>query len=113
MSGEGRVCSPPQPLSAVVPPQQHEVIAEPTAPPLWLGKPLWELLCGNAPAPLAHRPAAAAPGFGNLALYGALGERAQKCQNRSDNILKKNAPPSGPGRKEMGFPALGFIGVVF
>lgn len=36
--GEGRVCSPPQPLSAVVPPQQHAGFAVRVAGEMSMGK---------------------------------------------------------------------------
>lgn len=70
--GEGRVCSPPQPLSAVVPPQQHAGFAREGG---------WGNVHGKGQAgegPAHTRPSAGAPGFGDLALYGALSETARR-----------------------------------
>lgn len=104
--GESHVCSPPQPLSAAV------RVCQTWRPPVCLKTYLWQSPgmrspAGTPPLPLQHLALEIWP-------YMGPSENQQKgdgCQNQSDNILKKNAPPSGPGKKEMGFPALAFTGV--
>lgn len=75
----------------------------------WLEKCPWERL---GRAGLTHRPA---PGHLPLEIWPYMGPCAKQregdgCQKWSDNILEQNAPPSGTGRKEMGFPSLPSVG---
>lgn len=62
--GEGRVCSPPQPLSAVVPPQQHAGFAVRVAGEISMGK------ARPGRALLTHGPA---PGHLDLEIWPYMG----------------------------------------
>lgn len=104
--GKGRVCSPPQPLSAVVPPQQHEGFAIRVA---------GEISVGEARRELTQRPASSrGTWIWRCGLIWGPEQSSQKGMSARSGAItseSRTLPLQAQGGRRWGFPALPLVGI--